>query len=82
MNSYRPNGTPGPLVDEVTRFRSSISSYQDSPKTDQWISALSDRVSSNGIQLRKRNYMKIHGRMLCASCMMPVPENETVLFPL
>ncbi|VDM23687.1 unnamed protein product [Toxocara canis] len=73
-----PNGTPGPLVDEVTRFRSSVSSYQDSPKTDQWISALADRVSTNGIQLRKRNFMKIYGRMLCASCMMPVPENETI----
>uniref|UniRef100_A0A914ZEK4 PWWP domain-containing protein n=1 Tax=Parascaris univalens TaxID=6257 RepID=A0A914ZEK4_PARUN len=73
-----PDGTPGPLVDAVNRFRLSVSLYQNSPKTDQWISALADRASTNGIQLRKRNFMKTYGRMLCASCMMPVPENEMI----
>lgn len=67
------------MREEMSKFRETINSYVDSPAIDQWTSVLAERFTP-GFQLRDRCFMRTFGRMVCAACMAPVPDNEAVIF--
>lgn len=72
------NGTPGIISEDMSRFRETIKAYVDAPIIDQWTSVIGERFTTSGLQLRARSYMRKNGRMVCASCMEAIPDNEMI----
>lgn len=62
----------------MSRFRETVKAYVDAPIIDQWTSVIGERFTTSGLQLRARSYMRKNGRMVCASCMEAIPDNEMV----
>ncbi|VBB32693.1 unnamed protein product, partial [Acanthocheilonema viteae] len=55
-----------------------VKAYVDAPIIDQWTSVIGERFTTSGLQLRARSYMRKNGRMVCASCMEAIPDNEMI----
>ncbi|KAM3725993.1 PWWP domain-containing protein 2A [Dirofilaria immitis] len=72
------NGTPGIISEDMSRFRETVKAYVDAPIIDQWTSVIGERFATSGLQLRARSYMRKNGRMVCASCMEAIPDNEMI----
>ncbi|CAG9539686.1 unnamed protein product [Cercopithifilaria johnstoni] len=72
------NGTPGIISEDMSRFRETVKAYVDAPIIDQWTSVIGERFTTSGLQLRARSYMRKNGRMVCASCMEAIPDNEMI----
>uniref|UniRef100_A0A0R3S4S3 C2H2-type domain-containing protein n=1 Tax=Elaeophora elaphi TaxID=1147741 RepID=A0A0R3S4S3_9BILA len=72
------NGTPGIISEDMSKFRETVKAYADAPIIDQWTSVIGERFTTSGLQLRARSYMRKNGRMVCASCMEAIPDNEMI----
>ncbi|VDM96313.1 unnamed protein product [Thelazia callipaeda] len=78
FNGCSPNGVPGIISQDMSRFRQTVRAYVDAPIIDQWTSVIGERLITSGLHMRTRNYMRKNGRMVCASCMEAVPDNEII----